>query len=353
MKKGKKLLGGLTVAMMLLLTACGGGGTQGGAATGDASNGAAGGAASDQKYNLRIAYLVPEEQSTHIAAVKFKETVEAKSEGRISVELYSNGSLFPSDREAIEAVQLGNVEMTIPAVAPLAGFNKKFMVFDLPFLFKTQEAAYKALDGEVGQELMKDLESNGFKGLVFGENGFRHMSNNKGPVNTPEDLKGLKLRTLENPVHTAIFNSFGANASPFAFGELYTALQQKVYDAMECPISLYYTNKFYEVQDYLTMSGHVYAATILLTNLDWYNSLPDDLKKVVDDAAVEYRDFQRKLATEQDAEFLAKLKENGMQVNELTPEQKDAFIAASKSVYDQFSKEIGEDLVKKAMDANN
>lgn len=345
MKKRKKLLSGLCVAMMLMLTACGGGG--GGQGTAES------GSASGETYTLRIAHLVPEEQSTHVAAVKFKETVEANSNGRIKVEIYPNGSLFPSDREAIEAVQLGNVEMTIPAVAPLAGFNKKFMVFDLPFLFKTHEAAYKALDGEVGQELLKDLESNGFKGFVFGENGFRHMSNNKGPINTPEDLRGLKMRTLENPVHTAIFNSFGANASPFAFGELYTALQQKVYDAMECPISLYYTNKFYEVQKYLTMSGHVYAATILLANLDWYNSLPDDLKKVVEDASVEYRDFQRELAQQQDKEFLDKLKEAGMQVNELTPEQKDAFIAASKAVYEQFSPEIGEELVQKAMAANN
>ncbi|WP_400164548.1 DctP family TRAP transporter solute-binding subunit [Brevibacillus sp. TJ4] len=347
MKKGKKLLGGLSLAMMLVLTACGGGGTQGG--TSNSGGGDAGG----ETYNLRVAYLVPEEQSTHISAVKFKETVEANSDGRIKVELYPNGSLFPSDREAIEAVQLGNVEMTIPAVAPLAGFNKKFMVFDLPFLFKTNEAAYKALDGEVGQELLKDLESNGFKGLVFGENGFRHMSNNKGPVNTPEDLKGLKLRTLENPVHTATFNAFGANASPFAFGELYTALQQNVYDAMECPISLYYTNKFYEVQEYLTMSGHVYAATILLANLDWYNSLPEDLQKVVMDASLEYRDYQRELAQQQDQEFLDKLVEAGMKVNELTPEQKDAFIAASEAVYDQFTAEIGAELVEKAMEANN
>ena len=345
MKKGKKLLGGLSLALMLMLTACGGGGAQEGATSG--------GDAGGETYTLRVAYLVPEEQSTHIAAEKFKETVEANSNGRIQVELYPNGSLFPSDREAIEAVQLGNVEMTIPAVAPLAGFNKKFMVFDLPFLFKTNEAAYKALDGEVGQELLKDLESNGFKGLVFGENGFRHMSNNKGPINTPEDLKGLKLRTLENPVHTATFNAFGANASPFAFGELYTALQQNVYDAMECPISLYYTNKFYEVQEYLTMSGHVYAATILLANLDWYNSLPEDLQKVVMDASLEYRDYQRDLAQQQDLEFLDQLKEAGMQVNELTPEQKDAFIAASKSVYDQFTAEIGEELVQKAMAANN
>ena len=349
MKKGKKLLACLSVAMMMTLTACGGGG--GGEAQGGSSAGT--GASGDEKtYTLRIAHLVPEEQSTHVAALKMKETIESKSNGRIKVEIYPNGSLFPSDREAIEAVQLGNVEMTIPAIAPLAGFNKKFMVFDLPFLFKSHEAAYKALDGEVGQELLKDLEASGLKGLVFAENGFRHMSNNNGPITKPEDLKGLKFRTLENPVHTATFNAFGANASPFAFGELYTALQQKMYDAMECPISLYYTNKFYEVQKYLTLSGHVYAATILVANLDWYNSLPDDLKKIVDDAAVEYRDFQRQLAQQQDKEWLEKLKEGGMEVNELTPEQKDVFIKAAQAVYDQFTPEIGEELVKKAMAAN-
>jgi tripartite ATP-independent transporter DctP family solute receptor len=333
---------------MMLVTACGGkGGTEAGA-----SSGADAGKSDGKEYTLRIAYLVPEEQSTHIAAVKFKETVEEKSQGRIKVQLYPNGSLFPSDREAIEAVQLGNVEMTIPAVAPLAGFNKQFMVLDLPFLFKTKEAAYKALDGDVGKQLLTGLEKNGFKGLVFAENGFRHMSNNKGPINSPADLKGQKFRTLESPVHTAAFNAFGANASPFAFGELYTALQQKVYDAMECPISLYYTNKFYEVQKYLTLSGHVYQATALLANLDWYNSLPDDLKKVIDDASVEYRDYQRQLATQQDDEFLGKLKEAGMQVNELTSEQKDAFIEASKSVYDQFAGDIGQDLIDAARKAN-
>lgn len=341
----KKIFGGLCVALLLMLTACGGGSNQ-------QESGAGAGNTSDKQFNLRIAYLVPEAQSSHIAAVKFKETVEAKSQGKIKVQLYPNGSLFPSDREGIEAVQLGNVEMTIPAVASLSGFNKKFMVFDLPFLFKDKQAAYKALDGEVGQQLLKELESNGFKGLVFAENGFRNMSNNKGPINTPEDLKGQKFRTLESPVHTATFNSFGANASPFAFGELYTALQQNIYDAMESPISLYYLNKFYEVQKYLTMSGHVYMPTILIANVDWYNSLPDDLKKVVDEASVEYRDNQRKLATQQDEEFLGKLKEAGMQINELTPEQKEAFVQASKPVYEQFSKEIGQDLIDKALKAN-
>ncbi len=303
-------------------------------------------------HTIRIAYLVSEEQSSHLAAVTYKEKLEKESDGRLKVELYPNGQLYASDREAIEAVQLGNIEMTIPALAPLASFNKKFLVFDLPFLFNDHEAAYKALDGELGQELLKELETNDLKGLVFAENGFRNMSNNTGPIEKPEDLKGLKFRTLENPVHTATFKSFGANASPFAFGELYTALQQKTYDAMESPISLYYTNKFYEVQDYLTMTGHVYAATILLMNNDFYNGLPKDLQELVVKASEEYRTEQREIAQKQDVEFLEKLKENGMKVNELTAEQRELFREAAKSVYDQYVPEIGEDLVNKALDAN-
>lgn len=227
----------------------------------------------ENSYTIRIAYLVPEEQSTHLAAESFKEKLENESDGRINVELYPNGQLYPSDREAIEAVQLNNVEMTIPALAPVSSFNKKFMVFDLPFLFKDHESVYETLDGELGQELLEELESDGLKGLAFAENGFRHISNNSGPIEKPEDLKGLKLRSMENPVHTETFKTYGANASPFAFGELYTALQQGTYDAMESPISLYYTNKFYEVQDYLTISGHFYAATILLMNNEFFNSL--------------------------------------------------------------------------------
>ncbi|WNS75768.1 DctP family TRAP transporter solute-binding subunit [Bacillus sp. DTU_2020_1000418_1_SI_GHA_SEK_038] len=303
-------------------------------------------------HTLRIAYLVSEEQSTHLAAVDFKEKLEKESDGRLKVELYPNGQLYGSDREAIEAVQLGNIEMTIPALAPLASFNKKFMVFDLPFLFNNNEAAYKALDGELGQDLLKELEKNDLKGLVFGENGFRHMSNNNGPIESPEDLKGIKFRTLENPVHTDTFSSFGANASPFAFGELYTALQQKTYDAMEAPISLYYTNKFYEVQKYLTMSGHVYAATILLVNNNFYNSLPEDLQQLVTAKAEEFRDEQRQLAQKQDVEFLEKLKESGMEINELSTEQREKFREAAKAVYDKHVPSIGEDLVNKALEAN-
>ncbi|WP_313237375.1 TRAP transporter substrate-binding protein [Sporosarcina ureae] len=336
----------LVFIMILVLAACGrpGSGSDSSSDTEKSESGST--------YKIRLPHLVSEEQSSHVAALDFKEKVEKDSNGEIEVEIYPNGSLFGSDREAIEAVQLGNVEMTIPAVAPLASFNDHFMVFDLPFLFDDNEAAYRALDGEVGDELLKELEEKNLKGLVFGENGFRHMSNNKGPITQLSDLKGLKLRTLENPLHTDTFKAFGANASPFAFGELYTALQQGTYDAMESPISLYYLNKFYEVQSDLTLTGHVYAATILLMNNDFYNELPEDLQEIVMTAAEEYRTEQRKLAQKQDKEFMDDLKELGMKIHEMKPEQREVFRKATEGVYEKYTPVIGEELVEKARAAN-
>ncbi|MBT2570484.1 DctP family TRAP transporter solute-binding subunit [Planococcus sp. ISL-110] len=339
----KKLLGLLFIGL-IILSACG----RPDSGTTTTEEGETG----EDTYTIRLAHLVPEEQSSHIAAVAFKEKLEAESDGRLKVELYPNGQLYGSDREAIEAVQLGNVEMTIPAVAAMASFNEKFQVFDLPFLFNNNEAAYRALDGELGQELMADLENNDMKGLVFGENGFRHVSNNEGPIESPEDMEGLKMRTLESPLHTDTFNAFGANASPFAFGELYTALQQGTYDAMDCPISLYYTNKFYEVQDYLTLTGHVYAATALLVNNDFYNGLPEDLQELMMEASEEFRSEQRELAQQQDAEFLDQLKAEGMQVNDLTDEQRDLFREAAESVYTKYEDQIGRDVIDQALAAN-
>lgn len=340
----KKLTGLLLLLLVLILAACGRP-DEGGSSGGEGGDG--------EKFTIRIAHLVPEEQSSHVAALDFKEKLESESDGRITVELYPNGQLYGSDREAIEAVQLGNVEMTIPAVAAMASFNEKFQVFDLPFLFNNNEAAYKALDGDLGQELMADLENNDLKGLVFGENGFRHVSNNEGPIESPADMEGLKMRTLESPLHTDTFNAFGANASPFAFGELYTALQQGTYDAMDCPISLYYTNKFYEVQDYLTLTGHVYAATALLMNNDYYNGLPEDLQELLTEASEEFRDQQRELAQQQDTEFMEKLEEEGMQINDLTDEQRDAFREAAAPVYEKYEGQIGADLIDRALEANN
>jgi C4-dicarboxylate-binding protein DctP len=291
---------------------------------------------------MKIAYVVPETQSTHLAAAKFfKPYVEKHSGGRIKVELYPNGQLGGGgDRQQIESVQLGTIQMCIPAVAVLSGFEQRFQVFDLPFLFANKPAAYKALDGPLGKKLDGYLPRLGLRNLAYAENGFRMVTNNRKPITKPADLKGLKIRTMENPIHMATFRALGANPTPISFGELYTALQQKTVDAQENPIPLIYTSKFYEVQKYCSLTGHVYAATALLVNNKWFNSLPKDLQKVLQDAAVLYRTEQRKMSEKQDKQMVVALQKSGMKVNPLTPAQKKAFIAATAGVYKNFGKTV-------------
>lgn len=298
----------------------------------------------DDVYTIRLAHIVAETHSSHLMSLEFKEMVEENSNGRIEVEIYPSGSLFPSDREAIESVQLGNVEMTIPALASVSSFDQNFMILDLPFLFEDHEAVYRVLDGEFGENLLQGLEDYNIKGLVFGENGFRHITNNVHPIEEMADLNGQKFRTLESPVQTDVYNAFGANASPFAFGEMYSALQQGVYDSMEGPISLIYTSNIQEVQDYLTISNHYYMPTALLMNNEFYESLPDDLKEVVQEAAEMFRDEQRQLAQDQDEEYLEELLDYGMQMNELSDEAMEEFREASVPVFEKYEERLGSEL---------
>ena len=305
------------------------------------------GTATAAPIKMKLAYVVPETQSTHIAAVKFfKPYVEKHSKGQIIVELYPNGQLG-GDRQVIEAVGLGTIHMTIPAVAVLSGFEPKFQVFDLPFLFNSKKEVYNALDGALGNKLNSLLPPLGLKNLAYAENGFRMITNNRRPVAKPSDLSGLKIRTMENPIHMATFRALGANPTPMSFGELYTALQQKTVDAQENPIPLIYTSKFYEVQKYCSLSSHVYAATVLLVNDAWFNGLSKDLQKVLQDASIIYRTEQRKISDQQDKEMLASLKKSGMKVNEITPEQKKAFTKATASVYSEFANSVkgGQELI--------
>lgn len=306
----------------------------------------------EKTFRIKLAYLPPEAQSTHIGARDyFKKYVEEKSGGRVVVDLYPNGVLG-GDRQVIEAVQLGTVQMTIPAAAVLSGFEPKFQVLDFPYLFKDKQSAYRALDGELGQKLNSMLIPLGMRNLVFGENGFRHITNSKNPIFKPEDMKGIKIRTMESPVHIASFKALGGNPTPMNFGELYTALQQKTVDAMECPIPLIYTSKFYEVQKYCSLTGHFYAATAVLINEKFFQSMPEELRNIVREGAELFRTEQRKINDAQDNEMLEYLKKAGMQVNEITPEQKKAFAAATLPVYDEFKSLIGAELLELARKAN-
>jgi C4-dicarboxylate-binding protein DctP len=300
---------------------------------------------------IKVAHAVAESHASHIALQEvFKKEIEEKSGGRLVVEIYPNAQLG-SDRQAFESVSMGSLEMTMCTMAIASGFEEKVTVLDLPFLFKTKEAVYNALDGELGAKLNELLVKHNVLNLGYAEGGFRHITNSKRPITKPEDLNGIKLRTQENPIHVAAFKAFGANPTPMAFGELFTALQQKTVDGQENPINLIYASKFHEVQKYLTLTGHVYGTACFFVNNDFFNKLPEDLQKIVQEAADKAKDYQRQLCTQQDDEYLVEL-EKVMEVYELTPEEKQAFVDKAAAVYEEFEKKHGSELIELAQSYN-
>jgi tripartite ATP-independent transporter DctP family solute receptor len=304
------------------------------------------------RYVIKLAYLVAETQSTHVGARDFfKPYVEEKSGGRIAVELYPNG-ILGGDRQVIEAVQLGTVQMTIPLAGVLSGFEPKFQLLDFPFLFKDKKSVYSALDGELGDKLNSLLIPLGLRNLAFAENGFRHFANNRGPINKPDDLKGLKVRTIESPIQVAAFRIFGASPTPMNFGELYTALQQKTVDAMENSTPIFYTSNFYEVQKYYSLANLYYAATVVLINEDYFQALPKDLQQVVQDGANLYRAEQRRISAEQEIEMLEALKARGLVVNEISQEDRELFQKAVLPLYDEFKGAVSGELLELAQKAS-
>lgn len=327
------------ILMTLVISAC----SSDDSSSGDSSDAEG---ASDS-FEIGVTYTTPESGATHIGLEKFKELVEESTDGQVKVELYPNGQLYASEREAIEATQAGNIEMTVAASAPVAGFDERFLALDLPFIFPDHDTAYEALDGELGQKLLDGLPEIGLVGLGYGETGMRQLTNNSHPIEKPEDLNGLKIRTMENQVHIDTFNEYGANASPFAFGELYSALQQNVYDGMENPINLIDQMKFYEVVDYLTISNHAYTATVAFMNEDLFNSMPEDVQKNVKESLLESMDLQRETARQQDEDGMGPVKD-AMEVNELSPEQKQLFIEAAEPIFKKYEEQIGSELMELA-----
>ena len=296
------------------------------------------------EYTIKVGYIGSDTHPTMQAMKVFAKDVDAGSKGKIKVELYPNAQLG-GDRELCEGVQMGTIQMAIPSTSALAGFDKRIQVLDLPYLFTTRKAAFDAVDGELGQKLNTYLSKKGFEVLGYQENGFRHVTNSKRPIKTPADLKGLKIRTMENPMHIAFFKELGANPTPMSWGELYTALQQGTVDAEENPYAMIDDGKFYEVQKYVSETGHVFSYEILIANKKFMDKLPADLRKVVVDAAHKAIMTQRASLEKEEAAFKAKVTKAGLTANELTPEQKKPFVEATKKVYAQFENELGKEIM--------
>ncbi|MDU5082240.1 DctP family TRAP transporter solute-binding subunit [uncultured Tissierella sp.] len=296
---------------------------------------------------IRLVHVTNEVSPIHLSSVYFKEILEERSGGKFEVQVFPNSQLG-GDRQAVEAVSIGSLNATFPGTAVLAGFEPKFMVGDLPFIFKTREAAYEAFDNELGVELNKLLEPLDLVNLGYGETGYRHITNNKKPITSPDDLKGTQIRTMENQIHMASFSQWGANPTPISFSELFTALQQNTIDAQENPLQIISSSRFYEVQDYLSLTGHFFASGSLLFNKEFVDNLPEDLNKLLNECAKEMIAYERELTQKMEKEYLDELRNAGMKINELTPEQKDLFIEAAQPVYEQFEEMLGESLIELA-----
>ncbi|RVK48679.1 TRAP transporter substrate-binding protein [Sinorhizobium meliloti] len=276
---------------------------------------------------------------------KFAELVKEKSGGKIEVKLFPGGTLG-GDVQTVSALQGGVIEMTVLNAGILASNVKEFGAVDLPFLFNSGEEADKVMDGPFGTSLMERLPATGLVGVAYWELGFRNLTNNRHPVTKLEDIKGLKIRTIQSPIPVELFNALGANAVPLPYTELYTALETGTVDGQENPSANIINAKFYEVQKYMTLTRHQYNPQIVLVSKKFWDGLNDEEKTVLQQAAVEARDFQRKVSREQDAAALEEIRKTGMEVSELSPEETQKLRAAVKPMIEKFSADIGQETVE-------
>ena len=287
---------------------------------------------------MKISISVAQNSHQGVAIDTFAREVEKRTGGRIKVQPFYSGSLG-GERESIEAVQLGTQELTFTSTGPVPNFVPETRILDIPFLFRDKAHARAVLDGPIGQEMLGKFEAKGFKALAWGENGVRHMTNSKRAVNSPDDLKGLKMRTMENPVHVAAYKGFGIVTTPMAFPEVFTALQQGTVDGQENPLSVIMAAKFEQVQKHLSLTGHVYSPAIFLMNKGAFDKLPAADRQHFIDAAKEAVKANRARVDEDDAKGVAELRAKGMQVVENVDKAK--FVAALQPVNAEFEKQFG------------
>lgn len=290
---------------------------------------------------LRLGHAVVETHPYHLGAVKFAELIKERTNGQIQIKIFPN-HILGNERDMVEGLQLGTIDMVVTSTGPIGGFAPKMMAVDFPFIFRNREHAYKVLDGDIGKLLLSDLEKVGIKGLAFWENGFRNITNSKRPINKPEDLKGIKIRVMENKVHIASFKALGANPTPMAWSEVFTALQQGTIDAQENPIPIIYNFKLYEVQKYLSMTQHFYSPALLLMSKTKFASLPKKTQEIFVKTAIEVATYERNLIKEQEDKQIGLLKEKGMIIN--YPDR-EPFRLATKKVYDEFKDKVGADII--------
>lgn len=298
---------------------------------------------------VRFGYGLVDDSNQGRAVRFFAKEVEKATGGKMKVRAIGNASLG-SDTQMQQALIGGAQEMMVGSTATLVGIAPQMALWDTPFLINNTTEADALLDGPVGDKVKATLEPKGIVGLVYWENGFRNLTNNKHPVTKLEDLNGIKLRVMQNNVFLDSFKALGANAVPLPFSELFTALETRAVDGQENPYNTVVSSKFYEVQKYLTVTNHVYSPWIVTVSKKWWDQLTPAEKKVLQEAAIKARDFERKDTREEAAKALADLKQKGMQVNELSPAEANRMREKLTSVHAAVAAGVGQDLWKQTQD---
>lgn len=277
---------------------------------------------------------------------EFARRANAKLAGKAKVVVYGSSQLG-GDKEMLQKIKLGTIDMALPSTV-MSSEVDLFGIFELPYIVKDRAHMGKIEKEIFWPKIAPAAEKKGLKILAVWENGYRHITNNKHPIKTPADLKGIKLRVPEGKWRVRMFQEYGANPSPMKFSELFPALQTGVMDGQENPLTQIYSAKLHEVQKYLSMSGHVYTPGYLTVGSRRYNSLPADVRKILEETAKETQSFVYETAAKADTDLLAKIKQSGVAVNEV---DKNAFISASKSIYDDFGKEVqgASELIERAV----
>ncbi|NHF72401.1 TRAP transporter substrate-binding protein [Paracoccus xiamenensis] len=305
------------------------------------------GFAAQAQVTLKLAHPVPEADLQQNLAVEFKRVIEEKTGGEVTVQIFPNGQLG-NDQQMIDGTRSGIIDVALIGLNNYTGLVPEAGAFELPFIFPTREVAYKVLDGAPGQAVATQMETHGLKLLGYGENGYRNMTNNRGPIRAPADLDGLRMRVNNSKALNDMFEILGANPQQLPVAELYTALETGVVDAQDHPIGVVVSFKFNEVQQYLSLTQHAYSALGLTMNKAKFDGLTPEQQAAITEAAKTAIDLQRGLVQEKEEEMIAGLEAEGMEVNRDVDAA--AFQAAIKPVWDNFVAENGDELLNQVLE---
>lgn len=309
-----------------------------------------GAAAAEYKATLKLASTQNMDHPYMAGAKKFADLIRERTQGRIAIKLYPSNQLGKGEREMTEGIQQGAIDLLVTSTGPLGGFSPSINILDFPFMFKDFKHVDLVLDGAIGSKLLGDFEKANIKALAFWENGFRHLTNARGPVRKVEDGKGLKIRTMENKVHLTAWKAAGLNPTPMAWGEVFTALQQKVIDGQENPIAVFYSNKLWDAgQKHFSLTAHVYSPSPFLMSKKTFDAMPKEDRQLFLKTGLDVAKFQRKINRDAEEAKLSEITKSGVVVTRDV--DRESFKKAMAQVYSEFSGQFSRAEIEAIMNA--